>query len=233
MTYAQWQAQMRKNAKPKSKRLFYIILVLVVLASAARLMRPTTSTTRGTSGSQTATTTVAVTTMPGKSVSASAVQNQTAACGENLELDPYTLQISGAAWADTLEEFPAEIQAPTGGRYLTVSYEYQNDIVTGQSPTEQLWCCLDTGEGFLLPLEAAALTEDAASLEALRQAGIDSPLGETGSRLVFLVKSDTPLESLSLRLYAGDYSGTGTISNRSATSCTVIALETEAANGAT
>lgn len=133
---------------------------------------------------------------------------RTISCGENIPVSPYTVQIIGAQWADQLPGFPAEVQAPSGGRYLTVfftcsfsadSTEKQVDVL----PDDVMWTCLDAGNGYLLPQYPSNLTGSDAIERKLYDLGVGYQLDTHSNMLVFLVDEKVQPDQLALHIYTG------------------------------
>lgn len=133
---------------------------------------------------------------------------RTISCGETISISPYTVQIIDAQWADQLPGFPAEVQAPSGGRYLTVSFtcsfsanstEKQADVL----PDDVMWTCLDAGNGYLLPQYPSNLTGSDAIERKLYDLGVGYQLDTHSNMLVFLVDEEVQPDQLALHIYTG------------------------------
>ncbi|MGN1403098.1 MAG: FYDLN acid domain-containing protein [Ruminococcus sp.] len=160
----------------------------------------------------------------------SSMTEQTVSCGETISISPYTVQITEARWADQLPDFPAEVQAPTGGRYLTVSFTCspyaesageRSDIL----PDDAMWTCLDAGNGYLLPQYPANLTGSDAIERKLYDLGMGYQLDPHSSMLIFLVDEEVQTDQLALRIYTGDPMEQVDMKQNNADTCYVIPLE--------
>lgn len=162
--------------------------------------------------------------------SAAELAVRTVSCGESIPFSPYTVQITEARWADQLPDFPSEVQAPTGGRYLTVSFtcslsadstEEQRDVL----PDDVMWTCLNAGNGYLLPQYPANLTGSDAIERELYDLGMGYQLDTHSNMLVFLVDEEVQTDQLELRIYAGVPTEQVDMSDNNAKICDVIPLE--------
>lgn len=158
---------------------------------------------------------------------------RTVPCGETIPISPfspYTVQITEARWADQLPDFPVEVQAPSGGRYLTVSFtcslsadstEEQRDV----QPDDVMWTCLDAGNGYLLPQFPVNLTGSDAIERELYDMGMGYQLDSHSSMLIFLVDEEVQIDQLALRIYTGVRVEDVDMSDNNAKICYVIPLE--------
>lgn len=160
----------------------------------------------------------------------SSMTEQTISCGETISISPYTVQITEARWADQLPDFPSEVQAPSGGRYLTVSFtcsfsadctEEQRDVLPGNV----MWTCLDAGNGYLLPQFPVNLTGSDAIERELYNLGMGYQLDTHSNMLIFLVDEEVQTDQLALRIYTGVRVEDVDMSDNNAKICYVIPLE--------
>lgn len=146
--------------------------------------------------------------------------------GEEIAIEPFVVQINGAAWADTLPDFPEEVTPPVGGRYLAVAYELEGGASHGSLAVQEvMWSCLDTGEDFLLPLVVSQVSGSQSVRDVLYDMDIRSDFDDGQGYLLFLVREDTDLKQLSLRIYSGEPSGHLAMAQNNAQVCHEVLLK--------